>query len=211
MGIQVDRSSRLLFIGDSITDCGRGADPDGIGQGYVRLVRDYLLAKDPGRAPTMINRGLSGNKVTDLASRWEPDVLTMSPTVVSILVGVNDVWHGLAPGGVGVPVDEYGRVYGEILRALRARIPDCQVVLCEPTVIWPPQDARGRRFCSRMFGWCMIWPGGSNVRAWSGSMGRLRRRGRRGPMWCGQPDGVHPSSAGHMLIARTWLQTTGLL
>jgi lysophospholipase L1-like esterase len=211
MGIQVDRSSRLLFIGDSITDCARNADPEGIGQGYVRLVRDSLLAKDPARAPAVINRGISGNKITDLASRWERDVIEMSPAVVSILVGVNDVWHGLMPGGVGVPADEYARVYREIVAELRRKRPACQIVLCEPTVIWPPQDARAQQMlqpyvhavhdlAGKIEASCLVPLNAAFEKA---------RQARPDVVWA--PDGVHPSSAGHMLIAQTWLQAAGLL
>jgi lysophospholipase L1-like esterase len=68
MSIQLSRDSKILFIGDSITDCGRATDPDGIGVGYVRNIRDYLSAKDPETAPHVINTGISGHKVTDLSS-----------------------------------------------------------------------------------------------------------------------------------------------
>ena len=59
MPIRLNPKSKFVFIGDSITDCGRGGEPEGIGSGYVRLVRDYLRAKDPGHAPEVINRGVS--------------------------------------------------------------------------------------------------------------------------------------------------------
>ena len=75
MGITLNRESRLLFIGDSITDCGRRECKEGIGGGYPRLVRDYLLAKDPESAPIVLNTGISGNRVTHLQERWQRDVI----------------------------------------------------------------------------------------------------------------------------------------
>src|SRR5690554_5891653 len=95
MAISIDRNTRLLFIGDSITDCGRRQDPEGIGSGYPRLVRDYLSAKDPDNAPVVLNTGISGNRVTCLQERWKTDVLDLKPDVLSIKIGINDVWHSL--------------------------------------------------------------------------------------------------------------------
>src|SRR5688572_1892936 len=133
MSIQLTAKSKLLFIGDSITDCGRGADPEGLGQGYVRLIRDLLRSKDPATAPVVINTGISGHKVTDLAARWDRDVLAHSPDVISIKMGINDVWHGLADPSRGVPIEVYTQTYRQILKTLRT---GCRIVLCEPSVIW---------------------------------------------------------------------------
>src|ERR1041384_3516876 len=115
MSLSLSRTTRLLFIGDSITDCGRANDPDHLGQGYVRLTRDYLQCKDAANAPVIINRGISGNKVVDLAARWQQDVLAERPDILSVKIGINDVWHGLI-GGPGVPIDQFTTVYRDLLR-----------------------------------------------------------------------------------------------
>ena len=100
MSIQLTAKSKLLFIGDSITDCGRGADPEGLGQGYVRLIRDLLRSKDPATAPIVINTGISGHKVTDLAARWDRDVFAHSPDVVR--AGASEFPSGSGAKGVSV-------------------------------------------------------------------------------------------------------------
>ncbi len=209
MILTLSPTTRLLFIGDSITDCGRSTDPDGLGQGYVRLTRDYLQCKDPANSPIVINRGISGNKVVDLAPRWEADVLAESPDILSIKIGINDVWHGLA-GGPGVPIDQFQTVYRDLLRQVKATLPECKLVLCEPSVIWRPAGdgiallqpyVRAVGELAREFGAEYIVPlHRAFVRA---------REIRPDLEWA--LDGVHPSSAGHMLIARTWLSATGLL
>src|SRR4051794_38134533 len=107
MSLQLTRQSRLLFIGDSITDCGREADAEKVGHGYVRLVRDWLLARDAANCPQVINMGTSGNKIPDLLRRWDRDVIGQNPDVLSIMIGINDVWHGFYAERQGCGVEEY--------------------------------------------------------------------------------------------------------
>lgn len=211
MAIDLQPGQTFLFIGDSITDVNRRNDPEGIGQGYVRIIRDYLYAKDPVKAPRVINTGISGNRVTHLAKRWKEDVLDHEPDVVSIKVGINDVWHGLEGRNEGVPIEQFVEMYHVILRQLQAVVPKAKVILCQPSVIEPPAPAGGN----------------SALQPYVRAVGELKRefnalavvplhsafvnarRLRPDINWT--PDGVHPSSAGHMLIARTWLAETGLL
>jgi acyl-CoA thioesterase-1 len=213
MTIRITNRTTLLFIGDSITDCGRASDREQqLGNGYVRLVRDWLLARDPANAPNVINVGTSGNKIPDLQKRWDQDVIANAPDVVSVKIGINDVWHGLNPDWrPGCPHDEFVAGYRDILSRLRRGLPECLLVLCEPSVIDPPQDARGNELlvpyvCSvhelaREFSAdCVVPLHRAFVQA---------RNARPDVAWT--TDGVHPTPLGHMLIARTWLDSTGLL
>ncbi|WP_223693215.1 SGNH/GDSL hydrolase family protein [Leifsonia poae] len=85
---------RILFIGDSITDAERvRTDPADLGQGYARVVAESLAETRPELAIEVINRGISGDRAVDLQARWEEDCLDLTPTVVSLLVGVNDTWR----------------------------------------------------------------------------------------------------------------------
>jgi acyl-CoA thioesterase I len=85
-------TTTALFTGDSITDAGRRTDPSGyLGAGYVRRIAEMASAGNP--ALTVVNTGIGGNRTTDLAARWEEDVILRSPNVLTILVGVNDTWR----------------------------------------------------------------------------------------------------------------------
>lgn len=212
MQLPLCAQSKLLFIGDSITDCGQREDSERIGQGYVRIIRDWLSARDPFNAPKVINRGISGNKVPDLAARWQRDVIDLAPDVVSIMIGINDVWHGLNPAWrPGVAIDEYIQTYRQILMELRGRLPACRLVLCEPTVISPPAAKDGN---------ASLEPYVQAVNQLAESFvadavvklhATFRNAETDRPDIDWTTDGVHPTSAGHALIARTWLASTELL
>lgn len=211
MPLALESGQTFLFIGDSITDCGRRNCPEEIGGGYVRLVRDYLRAKDPAHAPQIVNRGISGNKITDLVARWKDDVIAIAPDVLSIMIGINDVWHGFHNPSNGVAIEKYVELYHVILRQVQGALPKTKVVLCQPTVIDPPAPATGNQVLQpyvratgelrREFGAvAMVNTHGAFVNA---------IKARPDIQWT--TDGVHPTSTGHMLIARTWLSDTGLL
>jgi lysophospholipase L1-like esterase len=120
--------SRILFQGDSITDGNRGrsADPNHIlGHGYV-----FITAARHGAAFTkakldFFNRGISGNTVRDLQKRWSKDTLELKPDILSVMVGVND-------RSKNVPLDEYEKIYDELLTEARTANPKLKLVLCAP-------------------------------------------------------------------------------
>ncbi len=210
MPLRLNPKSKFVFIGDSITDCGRGGEAEGIGNGYVRLVRDLLRAKDPSHAPQVLNRGISGNKVTNLKDRWQKDVIDLAPNVLSIMIGINDVWHGLNPGAAGVDLETYRATYRDLIGQVKSKQPQCAIVLCEPTIISPPAHAKGNE----------------SLRPYVNAVRELAveqkvalvplhnvfldaAKARPDIDWA--TDGVHPTSSGHMLIARQWLAATELL
>ncbi|WP_162012677.1 SGNH/GDSL hydrolase family protein [Streptococcus sp. S784/96/1] len=93
-----EENATLLFAGDSITDANRNRDalPGGWsswGEGYVSLINALLIALYPEKRWTIINQGISGNRVTDLSDRWNRDILTMNPDWITIMIGINDVWR----------------------------------------------------------------------------------------------------------------------
>src|SRR5580765_407417 len=121
------KGTRILFQGDSITDGNRGrnADPNHIlGHGYCFIIAAEFGGHFPERNLTFINRGVSGNKVTDLAARWKPDAVDLKPDLISILIGVNDAQR--------IPVEQYEEVYDRLLQETRAVLPNVRFVLCEP-------------------------------------------------------------------------------
>jgi acyl-CoA thioesterase-1 len=209
MLLPYDARSRLLFIGDSITDSGRRDEREGIGSGYVRLIRDYLRASNPTVAPHVINRGNSGDTIADLSSRWEQDVIRERPDVLSIMVGINDVWHRLEnAGNGGVPVSTFRQVYAHLLELTTNLLPTCKVVLCEPSVISPPAHPEGNteilHYVEVINELAHKFHANNTVPLHSAF--RSAETFRPDIDWT--TDGVHPTSAGHMLIARTWLETT---
>ncbi|HEY1921747.1 MAG TPA: SGNH/GDSL hydrolase family protein [Tepidisphaeraceae bacterium] len=120
--------SRILFQGDSITDMNRGrtSDPNHIlGHSYAFLIAARYGCDFPERHLTFINRGVSGNKVSDLQSRWQADTLDLKPDILSILIGVNDL-NG------GVSAEEFERQYDQLLSRTLAALPNVHIVLCEP-------------------------------------------------------------------------------
>lgn len=94
----VQPNSKLVMIGDSVTDCGRmhpiGEGPHpALGYGYVSFVDHLLLAAYPGHPIRIMNMGISGNTIRDLKGRWRRDVLNLAPDWLSICIGINDVWR----------------------------------------------------------------------------------------------------------------------
>jgi acyl-CoA thioesterase-1 len=206
----IGAASRLLFIGDSITDAQRQHDPERLGYGYVRLIRDHLAARDRATVPVVINQGISSQQLPDLEARWQRDVLEQAPDMVSIYIGINDVWHGLEPGHTGCDLPRFTTGYRAILDRTRQALPDATIVLCEPSVLWLPDhpSANDRlkpyvaavRDLARQLGAPLVGLHDAFEQV------RLER-----PDIPWTLDGVHPSDAGHALIAGLWLQAVGLL
>ncbi|MDQ0226226.1 SGNH/GDSL hydrolase family protein [Metabacillus niabensis] len=96
--MELKRNQKLLFIGDSITDCER-AKPEGeglfgaLGKGYVSFVNAFLTSTYPELGIRVVNKGISGNTVRDLKERWQEDVMNQKPDWLSIMIGINDVWR----------------------------------------------------------------------------------------------------------------------
>lgn len=121
----------LLFIGDSITEWGRPAPtspdyPTALGTGYVAHVDRRIRANHPGSKLAILNRGIGGNTIRDLAARWEHDVLDLKPDWLSVMIGINDVWRAFDPvparAAQAVHADEFERTYEGLLETVRPRV-----------------------------------------------------------------------------------------
>lgn len=131
----------ILFQGDSITDAGRSreeaAKPNSqpaLGNGYAWLAASQLLVDRPDDGIEIFNRGISGNKVPDLAARWQAECLDLKPDVLSILIGVNDIWHKLN-GNYQGSAESYEAEYHALIKQTKEALPDIVLVICEPFVL----------------------------------------------------------------------------
>ena len=93
----------VLFIGDSITDCSRRQDQEGLGHGYVRKITELITARYPDRDISYINRGIGGDIVEGLENRWTADVITPQPDWLSIKIGINNAARQGEPDEVYLP------------------------------------------------------------------------------------------------------------
>ena len=205
----------ILFQGDSITDSGRNravADPNvqsALGTGYPLLVAAAALAAYPDRGLRFYNRGVSGNKVPDLEQRWADDTLALSPDILSILIGVNDFWHKLGQGYSGT-VEDYERQYSALLDRTRAALPQVRLIVLEPFVLrcgavddrWFPEFDERRAAAARV---------ARHARATFVPLQQVFDdvARRAGPQYWAA-DGVHPTPAGHAVIAERWRRAAHL-
>lgn len=130
--------SVILFQGDSITDTGRNRETaqtpnlrSTLGSGYAWMAGSQLLVDHPKQDLKIYNRGISGNKVPDLAARWDEDCLNLKPDLLSILIGVNDYWHRRT-GRYDGTLEIYETGYRELLERTLKALPHVKLVLCEP-------------------------------------------------------------------------------
>jgi acyl-CoA thioesterase I len=196
---------KILFIGDSITEWGKPEDPEGLGIGYVRLVHDYLRVTYPGEEFSVVNKGIGGNRVTDLAERWENDVLEEKPDLLSISIGVNDVWRQLdQPDMDQVTPEQFAQVYDGLLEQLHGM----EVVLMEPTVIEENVEAVGNQKLSEYVE--IIRELGEKYQAKVVPTHKAFLTYLQAGSGVGlTTDGVHMNSKGNMLMAKTWLDVVG--
>ncbi len=208
----IKKDSVVLLQGDSITDAGRGRkqeknanNSNALGKGYAFLIAGQLLADQPGDNLKIYNRGISGNKVFQLADRWEKDCIDLKPDVLSILIGVNDIWHALN-GRYDGTVEKYEKDYIALLERTVKELPDVKLVICEPFVLrcgavndkWFPEFDQYRAAAARTakrFGAVFV-----------PFQTMFDEAVKQAPPqhWAG--DGVHPSMAGAKLMAQTWLE-----
>ena len=95
MKTKLKKGDTILFIGDSITDCGRRAEFSPLGNGYVKLFADMMTVREPAKRLTVINKGIGGDTVVGLRDRWSDDVLRHKPNWLSIKIGINDLHRTL--------------------------------------------------------------------------------------------------------------------
>jgi lysophospholipase L1-like esterase len=132
MSLKIRNGETVLFIGDSITDCGRRAESRPLGNGYVKLFADMATIREPDKAFRIINKGISGDRVTGLRDRWTDDVLRERPDWLSVKIGINDCHTVLRGAPDAVTPELYREAYDDVLARTRAELPKCNMLLIEP-------------------------------------------------------------------------------
>ncbi len=198
----------ILFQGDSITDAGRHREwHDLTGCGYMTLVSAHLGYHAPAEY-TCINRGVSGNRITDILARIKCDIINLAPDYMSILIGVNDVWHEFSRKN-GVSADSFEVYYNLLISEVRKSLPDIKIMILEPFTLrghaneawWEDfrretelRAAAARRVAEK------------NGLPFVPLQARFDEAAEKTSPAYWLHDGVHPSAAGHELIKEEWLK-----
>jgi lysophospholipase L1-like esterase len=134
MGIQLKTNQTLLFIGDSITDCDRRNRDVPLGVGYVRMFSDLLSIREPAKHVNVVNRGISGNTVDDLRSRWTDHVLAHRPDQLVVAIGINDInrWLTNPEQQTKQSPEQYAAIYDQIIDITRKELPETRILLASP-------------------------------------------------------------------------------
>lgn len=203
----------ILFQGDSITDGRRDRqDHEYRGSGYATLVSARLMHDAPG-AYQCVNRGVSGNRVLDIYARIRCDIENIQPDVMSLLIGINDVWHE-ANFHNGVPQARFERVLDMLIADLRESLPNMKLMLLEPFVLHGAATCAIPEIPDRWDYFREETPKrAAAVKQIAGKYGLpfiplQEDFTRLANATCAEHwliDGVHPTAAGHQMIADKWL------
>lgn len=206
----------VLFQGDSITDAGRKREladnvnnQEAFGTGYAWMAAAQMLVGRPELKLKCYNRGISGNKVFQLAERWQTDCLDLKPNVLSILIGVNNIWHKLN-GNYDGTVEVYERDYNALVDRTKKSLPNVKLVICEPFVLncgavnakWFPEFDGYRAAARRV---------ADNAGATFVPFQEMFDQAIAfAPPEHWAKDGVHPTDFGAALMAGAWLDAVGI-
>jgi len=135
MKLKIKDRQTILFIGDSITDCGRRTTEKPLGNGYVKLFHDMLTIREPEKKINIINKGISGDNIVGLQSRWTDDVLIHRPEWISIKIGINDLHTVLWKNEKAISPEVFNKTYNDILFRTKVVLPKCEILLIEPFYI----------------------------------------------------------------------------
>lgn len=204
-----------LFQGDSITDAGRDRiitranSPRALGNGYAEIAASGVLRTTRDVDWRFYNRGVGGNRLSDLQARWSRDTLALRPDLLSVLIGVNDIWR-TRTGRPADLLESFEQQYTDLLASTREALPETRLVVMEPYVLrcgmvdasWFPDLDEMRAATARVAartGAVFVPLQDALDEAASGT----------GPtQWTS--DGIHPTDAGHRLIAERWRAAVGI-
>ena len=207
---------KILFFGDSITDAGRNRDGSKhmstLGWGFVRVIADRLIGTSPDKYE-IINCGISGNRVVDLYARIKSDVWNLQPDVLSILIGINDIWHEIDALN-GVDIERFITVYRMLIKDTLLALPNVRIILCEPFVLIGTATENTELMPDRYEKFCYVYQYAKAVKALAEEFGIEFLPLQEKFNFCAEKskaeyyliDGVHPHIAGATLIADEWVK-----
>lgn len=199
---------KIVFTGDSITDWGRWReDPASVGMGYPLIVSAKLSVRNPGQF-TFQNTGIAGNRSVDVYARMKKDCWSLQPDMISLLVGVNDVWQKLTEGD-DIEADRFERVYRMMMEDTVSRFPNAPILLMGPFVLHGSATDEDWEWFSRE-----VPLRAKAVKKIAEEFNTLYlplqelfdKACETCPADYWLMDGVHPTPAGHQLIADAWLE-----
>jgi len=204
----------FLFQGDSITDGNRTRNNDWnhvMGHGYQYIIASKLWYEFPRKGLHFLNRGISGNKVTDLAARWQQDTLDLKPDVLSILIGINDT-SAFIYGNKDFTEEQYESGYRALLQQTKQQLPNVQFVLCEPFILpvgkvkdnWDDYSTEIKKRQD-----VVLTLSGEYNAIFVPFQDAFNKALSKAPADYWIWDGVHPMPAGHELMAIEWMHQVG--
>ena len=205
----------ILFQGDSITDCGRKReDITSTGAGYAHMVKGHLGYECPGQYE-FINKGISGNRIVDVYARIKMDIINLKPDYMSLLIGVNDVWHELGDRHNGVAAEKFEKIYDMLIAEILESLPDMKIFILEPFVLEGTATAATEEEPDR---WDCFR---TEVPLRAAAAKRIAEKYnlpfvalqdlfddacKQAPASYWLRDGVHPTSMGHWIIKNEWMR-----
>lgn len=198
----------ILFQGDSITDAGRSRENDiNMGLGYPTLIKGELGYDNPGRY-TFYNRGISGNRIIDLYARIKIDFINLKPDYLSILIGVNDVWHEFSMKN-GVSAEKYFKIYSMLIEEIKEVLPDTKIMILEPFVLkcsgTEEHFDEFRAEVQKRAAKAKEIAGTYNL-SFIALQDKFDEAAKTAPVEFWLSDGIHPTTIGHELIKRSWIE-----
>jgi lysophospholipase L1-like esterase len=202
---------KIVLYGDSITDAGRNRGLDfhcsSYGNGYANFIAGELLSKHPTEYE-IYNRGISGDRIVDLYARIKRDVWNLHPDVLSILIGVNDVWHELSESPNGVELERWDKMYRMLIDDTLKVLPNIKIIICEPFVL---EGAATSEHMDKFLDVHMYAKAAKQIAEdynfpFVALQDMLHEAALQSEPKYVLDDGVHPATGGAKLIADAWLK-----
>lgn len=209
--ILFNNGDQILFQGDSITDAGRQSSPDGLGNGYVAIIRGLMAERHANLKVRIVNRGVSGDRTEELLNRWDADCLSLKPAWLSIMVGVNDVWRKrqVSNGQQHIPLPVYRENYIKLIEQARsAKI--TRLVLISPTTIDDDPESDLNKLLAE-YDEVVRELAQHYAAIYVPARERLWVAIQSFPEVKWTTDGCHPTIGGHAVIADAWLEAAGAI